>query len=77
MPWVRAYSISSGRVMPHTRAGATTSIEGLSARAETSMRTWSFPLPVQPWAIDPASSISAISTSFRAIRGRPSAVASG
>ncbi len=41
------------------------------------MRTWSLPLPVQPWAIVPASSISAISTSLRAISGRPSAVASG
>ena len=77
MPCVRAYSISSGRVMPHSRAGATTRMSGFSARADTSIRTWSLPLPVQPWAMMPAFSNSAISTSFCVMSGRPSAVASG
>ena len=38
-PRARAYSISSGRVMPQSRAGAMTRIVGLSARAVTSNRT--------------------------------------
>jgi len=50
---------------------------GISARAEMSMRTWSLPLPEQPWAIAPAPSMRAMSTSFFAMSGRPSAVASG
>ena len=31
-------------------AGAMTSMSGASARADTSKRTWSLPLPVHPWA---------------------------
>jgi hypothetical protein len=50
---------------------------GSSARAVTSSRTWSFPFPVLPWAIAVACSMAAISTSFWAMSGRPSAVAIG
>src|ERR671922_310711 len=41
--------MQSSRVMPHERTGAITSRSGASARVETSKRTWSLPLPVQPW----------------------------
>jgi len=47
------------------------------ARADTSMRTWSLPFPVQPCAMAVAFSMCAISTSFFAMSGRPSAVARG
>ena len=77
MPRSRAYSISAGRDMPHSRAGPMTRMARFNARADTSIRTWSLPLPVHPWAIAAADSISAISTRRLAIRGRPSAVASG
>lgn len=42
---------------------------GLSALTVTSNLTWSFPLPVHPWATAWASSISATSTIFFAISG--------
>ena len=42
-----------------------------------SMRTWSLPLPVQPWATAVAPYLCAVSTSFLAISGRPMAVESG
>ena len=50
MPRRSAYSIESSRVKPQLRTGASTSRSGASARVETSKRTWSLPLPVQPWA---------------------------
>ena len=40
----------SSRVIPQVRTGAITSRSGASARVDTSKRTWSLPLPVQPWA---------------------------
>jgi hypothetical protein len=43
----------------------------------TSKRTWSLPLPVEPWAMWVAPTSRAASTSFLAIKGRPSAVKSG
>ena len=49
-----AYSMLSSRLKPHSRAGAMTSRSGASARVPTSKRTWSLPLPVQPWATAPA-----------------------
>jgi hypothetical protein len=42
-----------------------------------SIRTWSFPLPVQPWAIVSHPELRACSTASSAISGRPSAVKSG
>ena len=63
--------------MSQSRTGATMRSSGASACTETSMRTWSFPLPVQPWATAVAPSARATSTSSRAISGRESAVASG
>jgi hypothetical protein len=41
------------------------------------MRTWSLPLPVQPWAIVSQPLARACSTASLAISGRPSAVNSG
>ncbi len=52
-------------------------ISGSSAITVDSMRTWSFPLPVQPWAIVSQPAFRAYSTASFAIRGRPSAVKSG
>ena len=52
-----------------TRIGATTSSRGSSACTATSKRTWSLPLPVQPWATASARSRFATSTSSCAISG--------
>jgi hypothetical protein len=59
------------------RAGASTVIDGSSARTPSSSRSSSFALPLQPCAMTLAPSIRATSTSLRAISGRLSAVASG
>ena len=56
--------------------GAMTSSEGASAAKAISNRTWSFPLPVAPWATAVAPSWSAISTWRRAMTGRARAVPS-
>ena len=64
-------------ILPALQAGAMTRTPGISARADTSMRTWSLPLPVQPWAMNGVPSMPAISTTFFAMSGRPSAVARG
>ena len=50
---------------------------GSRARTPMSMRTWSLPLPVQPWATAVAPYLCAVSTSFLAMSGRPIAVLSG
>ena len=50
---------------------------GASVWNVTSNRTWSFPLPVQPWATAAAPCSRATRTMSWAIRGRPRAVASG
>ncbi len=49
------------------------------ARASTvdSIRTWSLPFPVQPWAIVSQPVSRAFSTASFAISGRPRAVKSG
>jgi hypothetical protein len=52
-------------------------ISGSSAMTVASIRTWSFPLPVQPWAIVSQPLRCAYSTASFAISGRPSAVKSG
>ena len=59
------------------RAGAMISSVGSRARTPMSMRTWSLPLPVQPWATAVAPYLCAVSTSFLAMSGRPMAVLSG
>ena len=50
---------------------------GASVAIVDSMRTWSLPLPVQPWAIVSQPVRRAYSTASLAISGRPSAVNSG
>jgi len=50
MPRAFAHSISSSLVIFHSRIGAMISSVGSSAAVATSNRTWSLPLPVQPWA---------------------------
>jgi hypothetical protein len=63
--------------MTHSRTGAMIFRSGASAPIETSNRTWSLPLPVQPWAIALAPSSRATWTRCIAISGRARAVASG
>ena len=75
-PRAAAHSICSSRLMRCSRTGAMISRSGASARVLTSKRTWSLPLPVQPWAMAEAPSSRATSTSILAISGRPMAVAS-
>ena len=54
-----------------------TFIAGSSVATVASIRTWSLPLPVQPWAIVSQPVSRAFSTASFAISGRPSAVNSG
>ena len=57
-----AYSISSRRLIPQSRMGPITFKFGARAATPNSMRTWSLPLPVQPWATAKAPSARAAST---------------
>jgi hypothetical protein len=50
---------------------------GASVAIVASIRTWSFPLPVQPWAIVSHPVWRACSTASSEISGRPRAVNSG
>ncbi len=50
---------------------------GASVATVASIRTWSLPLPVQPWAIVSQPAARACSTASFAISGLPSAVNSG
>jgi hypothetical protein len=52
-------------------------MSGAYASTAESSRTWSLPLPVQPWAIASQPESRAFSTAILAISGRPSAVNSG
>ena len=65
--------MASSRVMPHSRTGAMISRSGASARVDTSKRTWSLPLPVQPWATASASWVRAAATRCLTMTGRDSA----
>ena len=56
--------------MFHTRHGAMTGMSGANALIASSKRTWSLPLPVQPWQMASAPSFFAISTSRLAMIGR-------
>ena len=77
MSHLAAYSMQSSRVRPHTRAGARTSRSGASARVPTSKRTWSLPLPVQPWATEVAPWRRASATRCFTMTGRDRADTSG
>ncbi len=51
MPRAAAKSIASSRErIDHSRHGAMMRRRGASDWYTSSKRTWSFPLPVQPWA---------------------------
>ena len=63
--------------MLHSRTGAITRNSGSSAATAASIRTWSFPLPVQPCAIVSHPVRRACSTASFAISGLPSAVNRG
>ena len=63
--------------MPHSRTGASTSRSGARARVDTSKRTWSLPLPVQPWATASAPNSRAAATRCFTITGRESDDTSG
>ena len=69
--------MASSRVMPQVRTGAITSRLGAIERTPTSKRTWSLPLPVQPWATAPAPYRFAASTRWRTMTGRDRADTSG
>ena len=71
------YSISSSRPICQPRTGAMIFSSGSSAMTVDSIRTWSFPLPVQPCATVSQPLLRAYSTASLAISGRPSAVNSG
>jgi hypothetical protein len=51
-----------------------TGMVGAKALMVNSKRTWSLPLPVQPWAMASAPSLSAISTIRLAMMGRANEV---
>ena len=76
-PWRSANSMALSRVMPESRTGAITSRSGASAPMPTSKRTWSLPLPVQPWATVVAPYSCAAHTRCLTITGRDSAETSG
>src|SRR3954463_780077 len=69
--------MQSSRVMPHDRTGAMVSRSGASARVDTSKRTWSLPLPVQPWATASALCSRAAATMCLTMMGRDSDEISG
>ena len=56
--------------MSHSRHGAITVKSGARAANAPSKRTWSLPLPVQPWHKASAPTLRAISTCALAITGR-------
>ncbi len=64
-----AHSIWLCRSNFHSLTGAMILRPGFSALKVRSNLTWSFPFPVHPWATAWASSISATSTTFFAMRG--------
>ena len=70
MPLASAYSISSSRVQIRSRSGAITRSSGSCALKESSKRSWSLPLPVQPCTTASAPSSSASSATACAITGR-------
>ena len=77
IPLSSAYSISSSRVQIRSRSGAITCRPGSVALNESSKRSWSFPLPVQPCTTASAPSSTASSATACAITGRESAETSG
>ena len=72
-----AHWIAFSRVQAKSRTGAITSRSGASAPTPTSKRTWSLPLPVQPWATVEAPWARAASARCLTISGRDSAETSG
>ena len=72
-----AYSMDCSRVRPQPRAGAMVSRSGARARVDTSKRTWSLPLPVQPWATASAPCWRAAATRCLTMTGRDSDEISG
>ena len=76
-PRSSAKAMALSRVMPESRTGARTCRSGPSAPMPTSKRTWSLPLPVQPWATIEAPWYFAAATRCLTISGRDSAETSG
>lgn len=69
-PLRSAYSIALSRVRARSRTGAMHFSSGASEVIETSKRTWSLPLPVQPWATVVAPNFLAAFTRCLVITGR-------
>ncbi len=72
-----ANAIALSRVMPESRTGASTETSGARLARPTSKRTWSLPLPVQPWATRVAPRSRATRARCITISGRDSADTSG
>ena len=72
-----AYSIALVRVSARSRTGAIQVSSGANEVMPTSKRTWSLPLPVQPWPTMVAPCFRAALTRCLTIRGRLSAETSG
>ena len=77
IPCSRAYRTSSSRPIRHERTGAITFSSGASVAIVASIRTWSLPFPVHPWATVSQPVSRAYLTASFAISGLPSAVNSG
>ena len=76
-PFSAANAIALSLVMPESLTGAKTRTSGASAARPASNRTWSLPLPVQPWATMLAPVSSATLARWPAMSGRDSADTSG
>ena len=72
-----AYSIARSRVSARSRTGAMHLSSGASEVMETSKRTWSLPLPVQPWATVVAPNSLAARTRCLVMTGREMAETTG
>src|ERR1017187_1002255 len=76
-PFSSANAMALSLVMPESRTGASTLTSGARAARPTSKRTWSLPLPVQPWATTLAPNSRATRARCETISGRDSADTSG
>ena len=72
-----AYSMAFSRVRARSRTGAMHFRSGPRVWMETSKRTWSLPLPVQPCATVEAPNWRAAATRWREMTGREIAETSG
>ena len=72
-----AYSMATSRVRARSRTGEMQSMSGAIEVMDTSKRTWSLPLPVQPWATVVAPNSRAALTRCLVMTGRERAETRG